>query len=90
MRKKIVIERDPGEEPNCSSCNDIPLWGCVACPTPRSRNEEILDEIESIVNVVFQSGKDSLANESRKRYNALLEIRKILRLKIHRGKKNDR
>ena len=89
MRKKIIIERDPGEEPNCSNCLDIPLFGCVACPRPLSRADKLqekLDEIDLEVDMAFETHKPTLVEESRKRYDALLRIRGI----IHRGKKNDR
>ncbi len=45
MRKKIIIERDPGEEPNCSNCLDIPLFGCVACPPSPSSLRGIRERI---------------------------------------------
>lgn len=85
MRKKIIIERDPGEEPNCSNCLDIPLFGCVGCPSPPTRAalQRKLDEIDLEVDMAFQTNEDTLVKESRKRYDTLLRIRGI----IHRGKK---
>ena len=92
MRKKIVIEREEGEEPNCSNCQDIPLWGCVLCPTPKSRAEKLgdklqekLDEIETEVNMDLQTHENTIIKESRRRYETILRIREIIR----RGKKND-
>jgi len=74
------------KELNCSRCLDIPMFGCVACPSPPSRADRLqekLDEIDLEVNIAFQTHEDTLVKESRKRYDTLLKIRGI----IHRGKK---
>ncbi len=81
MRKKIVIERDPGEEPNCSNCLDIPMFGCVGCPRPPTAHElqMKLDEIDSEIEGTFLITEDTFVKQARKRYDALLRIRGIIR-----------
>ena len=71
---------------NCPNCEDIPLWGCVSCPTRRTRKDnkidelqQRLDDIEEEIKIVFNTNEDSFEKQSRKRFDVLLKIRGILR-----------
>ena len=71
------------KKPNCPHCQDIPVFGCVACPRKKSKLEvkleEKLDEIKEVVDIAFTDFKSTLQEEARKRYDALLKIRGIIR-----------
>ncbi len=67
--------------PNCKHCKDIPLWGCVACPSPPSRADRLqekLNEIDRETDMAFLITEDTFNKQCRKRYDALLRIRGII------------
>jgi hypothetical protein len=68
----------------CSNCGGVPLFGCVSCPSPKDWREDLLEEVEMIADMALKTHEDTLVKESRKRYDALLEIRNKIARKLRK------